>query len=110
MPDHAPPPRIPPNAAQEGTWTGQRFDPDSPAFNTAEYVEIHGPVDVDRFTTAVRTAVGEADALTVLFGADADDRPWQEPGACPEWTMHVADVSAEPDPDAAARARVRGGP
>ena len=104
MPDHAPARRIPLTAAQEGTWTGQRFDPDSPAFNTAEYVEIHGPVDIERFTTAVHTAVGEADALTVLFGADADDRPWQEPGACPEWTMHVADVSAEPDPAAAALA------
>ncbi|HEV7650999.1 MAG TPA: amino acid adenylation domain-containing protein [Actinophytocola sp.] len=107
MPDDAPSRRIPLTGAQEGTWTGQRFDPDSPAYNTAEYVEIHGPVDVGHFTTAVRTAVGEADALTVLFGAGPDDRPWQEPGACPEWTMHVADVSAEPDPAAAALAWMR---
>ncbi|HWM06545.1 MAG TPA: amino acid adenylation domain-containing protein [Actinophytocola sp.] len=89
-------------AAQEGIWIGQRFDPDSPAFNTAEYVEIHGPVDTELFETAVRTAVGEADTLTVRFGTDADDRPWQELAAGPEWTMHLRDVAGEPDPMAAA--------
>ncbi|GAB1511654.1 amino acid adenylation domain-containing protein [Actinophytocola sp. KF-1] len=89
-------------AAQEGIWTGQEFDPDSPAFNTAEYVEIHGPVDIALFERAVRTAVGEADALTARFGADLDDQAWQDVGACPEWTMHVLDVSATADPVAAA--------
>ena len=107
MPDSERLPRLALTAAQEGTWTGQQFDPDSPAFNTAEYVEIHGPVDVRLFETAVRTAVGETDALTVRFGTDADERPWQELAVCPEWTMYLADVRAEPDPVAAAVAWMR---
>ncbi|MFC4855461.1 amino acid adenylation domain-containing protein [Actinophytocola glycyrrhizae] len=98
-------------AAQEGIWTGQEFDPDSPAFNTAEYVAIHGPVDVELFERAVRTAVGEADALSVRFGADtdavADAAAWQETGAGAEWTMALVDVAGEPDPVAAARAWMR---
>jgi amino acid adenylation domain-containing protein len=94
--------RLPLTAAQEGVWTGQQFDPASPAFNTAEYVEIHGPVDVALFEEAVRTAVGETDALTVRFGTDDDGRPWQELGVCPEWTVHVADLRDERDPVAAA--------
>jgi hypothetical protein len=102
MPDRREVRRIGLTAAQEGIWTGQEFDPESPAFNTAEYVEIHGPVDVALFERAVRTAVDETDALTVRFGTDGEDRAWQEVGAGPEWTMHVLDVSAAPDPVAAA--------
>jgi enterobactin synthetase component F len=82
-------------AAQEGIWTGQEFDPDSPAFNTAEYVTIHGPVDTALFEQAVRTAVGETDALSARFGEDDDGRAWQEIGNCPEWTMNVVDVEDE---------------
>jgi amino acid adenylation domain-containing protein len=94
-------------AAQRGIWTGQQFDPASPAFNTAEYVEIHGPVDERLFEIAVRTAVGETDALTARFGADADDLPWQEVGLRLEWTMHVLDLASAPDPVAAALAWMR---
>ncbi|MGB3440624.1 MAG: amino acid adenylation domain-containing protein [Actinophytocola sp.] len=93
--------------AQEGIWTGQEFDPDSPAFNTAEYVEIRGPVDVPLFERAVRTAVGETDALSLCFGTDADGKAWQETGRCPEWTMAVVDVAGETDPVAAALAWMR---
>ncbi|HEX2130785.1 MAG TPA: amino acid adenylation domain-containing protein [Actinophytocola sp.] len=99
--------RLPLCAAQEGIWTGQQFDQDSPAFNTAEYVEIHGPVDATLFEAAVRQVVGEAEALTVRFGTDADGTPWQRLGDGPQWTMHVVDVAAEPDPVAAALAWMR---
>jgi amino acid adenylation domain-containing protein len=102
MPERRDARRLRLTAAQEGIWTGQAFDPDSPAFNTAEYVEIHGPVDISLFERAVRTAVGETDALTVRFGTDPDDRAWQDVGSCPGWTMHHLDVSAAPDPVAVA--------
>ncbi|MGH3875460.1 MAG: amino acid adenylation domain-containing protein [Actinophytocola sp.] len=94
--------RLPLTAAQEGIWTGQQFDPDSPAFNTAEYVEIHGPVDVRLFEAALRRAVAETDAVNVRFGVDEDGRPWQDLADWPQWTLHLRDLSGEPDPVAAA--------
>jgi amino acid adenylation domain-containing protein len=107
MPDRRGVRRLALTAAQEGIWTGQEFDPDSPAFNTAEYVTIHGPVDTALFEQAVRTAVGETDVLSARFGEDDDGRAWQETGDCPAWTMHVLDVADEPDPVAAALAWMR---
>ncbi|WP_433390840.1 amino acid adenylation domain-containing protein [Micromonospora sp. KLBMP9576] len=98
---------LPLGAAQEGIWTGQQFDPDSPAFNTAEYVEIRGPVDVPLLEAAVRGAVGEAEALHVVFEEDAEGRPWQRPRDDASWPVHLVDTSAEADPLAAATAWLR---
>lgn len=98
---------LPLGAAQEGIWTGQQFDPDSPAFNTAEYVEIRGPVDARLLEAAVRGAVGEAEALNVVFEEDADGRPWQRPRDDGSWPLHTIDTSAEADPLAAATAWMR---
>ncbi|GAA0263883.1 hypothetical protein GCM10010492_76160 [Saccharothrix mutabilis subsp. mutabilis] len=81
-------------AAQEGIWTGQQFDRDSPAFNTAEYVEIRGPVDVPLLVAAVRRAVSEVEALNVVFGEDADGRPFQRVAERP-WSVDVVDVAGE---------------
>jgi nonribosomal peptide synthetase MxcG len=89
-------------AAQHGIWTGQQLDPDSPAFNTAEYVAIAGPVDQDLFVAALRRVVSETEALGVRFVED-DEGVWQLPGQAPDWTVHVADLAGHPDPDAAAR-------
>ncbi|MEU6076620.1 amino acid adenylation domain-containing protein [Micromonospora sp. NPDC047074] len=94
-------------AAQEGIWTGQQFDLDSSAYNTAEYVEIHGPVDLRLLEAAVRRAVGEAEALNMVFEEDADGRPWQRPRADGSWSVHRVDTSAEADPLAAALAWMR---
>ncbi|MEU4775488.1 amino acid adenylation domain-containing protein [Micromonospora sp. NPDC023644] len=98
---------LPLGAAQEGIWTGQQFDPDSPAFNTAEYVEIRGPVDLGLLEAAVRTAVGEAEALNVVFEEDAEGRAWQRPRDDGSWPVHLVDTSAEADPLAAALAWMR---
>jgi nonribosomal peptide synthetase MxcG len=95
--------RLPLSAAQHGIWTGQQLDPDSPAFNTAEYVEIHGPVAMDTLVTAVHRAVSETEALGVRFAED-DDGPAQHLGHAPEWTVRVADLSGRADPLAEARA------
>ncbi|WP_309116666.1 amino acid adenylation domain-containing protein [Saccharothrix sp.] len=81
-------------AAQEGIWTGQQFDRDSPAFNTAEYVEIRGAVDVPLLVAAIRRAVSEADALNVVFGEDDDGRPFQRFAERP-WSVDVVEVAGE---------------
>jgi enterobactin synthetase component F len=96
------PERLPLTAAQQGIWTGQEYDRDSPAFNTAEYVEILGPVDVSLLEAAIRRAVTETDAVHMVFGADEDGRAWQRFRGDTPWQVHVVDVSAEDDPRAAA--------
>ncbi|WP_406490451.1 amino acid adenylation domain-containing protein [Streptomyces phaeochromogenes] len=91
-------------AAQEGIWTGQQLDPDSPAYNTAEYVHIDGPVDSAVFDTAVHRVVAETEALNAAFVVDEQGRPWQTDAPAGEWHLHTADLTAEPDPHAAALA------
>ncbi|MEH0423037.1 amino acid adenylation domain-containing protein [Streptomyces sp. B21-083] len=91
-------------AAQEGIWTGQLLDPDSPAFNTAEYVHIHGPMDAAVFDTALHHVVAETEALNVAYVADDQGRPWETTAPVGDWSLHTDDLTAEPDPRAAALA------
>ncbi|MFF0000893.1 amino acid adenylation domain-containing protein [Streptomyces avermitilis] len=91
-------------AAQEGIWTGQQLDPDSPAYNTAEYVLIDGPVDTAVFDAALHHVVAETEALNVAFVVDDEGRPWQTDAPAGDWRPHTADLTAEPDPHAAALA------
>ncbi|WP_217554382.1 non-ribosomal peptide synthetase [Streptomyces sp. GbtcB6] len=91
-------------AAQEGIWTGQRLDPDSPAYNTAEYVHIDGPVDTAAFAAALHRVVAETEALNVAYVVDDGGRPWETPAPAADWQPHSADLTAEPDPHAAALA------
>ncbi|KOG87358.1 hypothetical protein ADK38_25900, partial [Streptomyces varsoviensis] len=59
---------LPLTAAQAGMWFAQALDPDSPAQNTAECIEIHGPVDPALFARALRRTADEAEALCVRLG------------------------------------------
>ncbi|GGS49643.1 non-ribosomal peptide synthetase [Actinokineospora fastidiosa] len=95
--------RLPLLAAQHGIWTGQLLEPDSPAFNTAEYVEIRGPADIDALVSAIRRTVAETDALNVWFTED-EDGPAQYRDEAHGWSVHVADLSGCDDPLATARA------
>ncbi|MFF8675158.1 amino acid adenylation domain-containing protein [Streptomyces sp. NPDC015242] len=99
--------RRPLSGAQEGLWYAGRLAPDSAAYNTAEAVEVHGPLDTDLFETALRRTVAEADTFALRF-ADGDDGPHCRlaPDA-DDWTLHRVDVSGAPDPEAAAWAHVR---
>ncbi|MFE2943146.1 amino acid adenylation domain-containing protein [Streptomyces sp. NPDC059255] len=89
-------------AAQEGIWTGSQLDLDSPAYNTAEYVRIEGPVDTGVLDRALHHVVAETEALNVAFVADERGRPWQIDIPAVEWRLHTRDLRAEPDPHAAA--------
>jgi amino acid adenylation domain-containing protein/thioester reductase-like protein len=93
---------LPLTAAQLGIWTGQQLDPQSPAYNTAEYVEIHGPIRLELLVEAIRRVVAETEALSMRL-VDTDDGPRQVVDP-PRWEVHVDDLRGEPDPaDAAAR-------
>ncbi|MDT6983472.1 amino acid adenylation domain-containing protein [Streptomyces lusitanus] len=91
-------------AAQEGIWAGQQLDTDSPAYNTAEYLRIAGPVDPAVFDRALHLVVAETEALNVTFDTDDSGRPRQIPTHVGDWRTHIADLIAEPDPHAAALA------
>ncbi|MFH9939104.1 amino acid adenylation domain-containing protein [Streptomyces murinus] len=91
-------------AAQEGIWAGQQLDKDSPAYNTAEYLCIAGPLDTAVFERALRHVVAETEALNVTFDTDDTGRPWQIDTPAGDWHLHLADLTAEPDPRAGASA------
>ncbi|MEV5944712.1 amino acid adenylation domain-containing protein [Streptomyces sp. NPDC051994] len=93
--------RLPLTAAQSGMWFAQRLDPENPIYIGGQFLEIHGPVEQAWFETALRQVVRETEALRVRFAEDADG-PWQFVDPDPEWSPHVVDLSAEPDPRAAA--------
>ncbi|MEV6599789.1 AMP-binding protein [Actinoplanes sp. NPDC051346] len=72
--------------AQLPLWYAHQLDPASPAYNTADYVRIEGPLDVAAFEAAVRRAVGEAQSLHTRYSSDdagpfqvIDERPWPFP-------------------------------
>ncbi|MEU5046119.1 amino acid adenylation domain-containing protein [Streptomyces griseorubiginosus] len=91
------------SAAQRSMWFGQRLDPAGPAYNVGEYTEIHGPVDPDRFRTAVQQVVAATETLRLRFTAEGDTvRGLVDPD--PAWDLPVVDLTGEPDPRSAAQA------
>ncbi|MEU6221870.1 amino acid adenylation domain-containing protein, partial [Streptomyces sp. NPDC047022] len=88
-------------AGQLGIWHAQQLAPDSPVFNIAEYLEIQGGLDVDLFVRALRQTLDEAHAFRLRF-REVDGVPQQYVSDAGEHPIHVVDVSAEPDPRAAA--------
>lgn len=84
--------------AQTGIWFAQQLDPDNPIYNTAEYIEINGPLNIALFEEALRHVIKEAESLHVRFGENMDG-PWQMINTSPDVQLHVIDVSSEPDPE-----------
>nr|WP_209310523.1 non-ribosomal peptide synthetase [Streptomyces spiramenti] len=89
--------------AEEGTWAGQQLDPASPAHNTAEYIDIDGPLDPALLRTAVLRVVDETEVLRATYPLSDAGVPRAVPGGPPVPFEHV-ELSGSPDPLAAARA------
>ncbi|QYF95650.1 amino acid adenylation domain-containing protein [Massilia sp. PAMC28688] len=68
--------RQPLTAAQQGIWLGQQLDPHSPAYWTAEVVELRGALDDAAFEAALCQAVSECDALHQRYRAEGENI-WQ---------------------------------
>ncbi|MYS64137.1 hypothetical protein GTW66_08555 [Streptomyces sp. SID5473] len=93
-------------AAQRGIWYAQQLAPDDTVLNVAEYLEIDGGADPRLFARAVRAAVADVDAYRLRFTvADGEPRQYTEPAA--DVPVQLVDVSAEPEPRAAAEAWMR---
>lgn len=97
------PARMPLTEAQSGLWYMQRIDPQSPALNTGQYIELRGPLDREAFRRAVDTMVAETDALALRFDESGNQhvdealRPWLE----------IIDLQAHADPVAQALKAMR---
>ncbi|MFF8232305.1 amino acid adenylation domain-containing protein [Streptomyces caelestis] len=92
--------------AQRGIWYGQQLDPGNPAYNTGEYLEIHGPLDPELFETALRRVIAEAETFRLRF-VETGDGPRCRVSPAVDCKPHLLDVSAEPDPQAAAEEWIR---
>lgn len=95
------------SGAQEGLWFAGRLAAHAAAYNTGEYVEIHGPIDIGLFETALRRTIGESDTFALRF-VETPDGPRCVPADAPgSWPLHRVDVSGESDPRAAAEDWIR---
>src|SRR5437763_3572612 len=91
------------STAQLGIWFAQQINPDASAYNIGEYIEIHGSLDPRLFEKALRTVVGETDALRLQI-VNHLDVPQQVVRPALSWTMPYTDLSEEADPRAVAEA------
>ncbi|MEU6285098.1 amino acid adenylation domain-containing protein [Streptomyces sp. NPDC047028] len=97
---------LPLTSAQAGMWYAQALDPLSPAQNTAECVEIDGPLDAGLFASALRQVVAETDALRVRV-QDGPDGPRQLVLPRAELPLTVRDLRGTDHPEPAAEAWMR---
>ncbi len=84
-------------------WFGHQLDPTGAVHTVGEYTEIHGPLDVAAFETALRRVVAATEVLGVRLVRTGGEVV-QLLGAAPEWTLTRLDLAAEADPHAAALA------
>ncbi|MFD4661939.1 amino acid adenylation domain-containing protein [Streptomyces halstedii] len=89
---------LPLTAAQAGVWHAQSLDPLSPAQNTAEYLEIDGPLDPEVFAEALRRVTAETDVLRVRVES-GEAGPRQYLSAAVEPGPVVRDLRDAPRPD-----------
>ncbi|MGW0940455.1 amino acid adenylation domain-containing protein [Streptomyces sp. NPDC002666] len=97
---------LPLTAAQSGMWYAQSLDPLSPAQNTAECLEIDGPLDPELFAAALRQVVVETDALRVRL-EDGPQGPRQTVATSAELPLTVHDLRDVPDAEGRAEAWMR---
>ncbi|WP_397252199.1 amino acid adenylation domain-containing protein [Peribacillus simplex] len=80
--------------AQSGIWFAQQLEPDNPIYNTGEYIEIAGQIDIVHFEQALTQAVKEAEFLHVRFGEDHEG-PFQMSGESLDFPFTFMDLSEE---------------
>ncbi|MET7329827.1 amino acid adenylation domain-containing protein [Nonomuraea sp. NPDC005650] len=88
-------------SGQLAMWYAQRFAPDNWSFRIAEYMEIRGEVDLVLLERAARRRLEEVETFRLRFRV-VDGVPMQYLHDASDYPVPVVDVSAEPDPRAAA--------
>ncbi len=92
--------------AQEGLWHAQRLDPANPIFNTGQFVDIRGTVDVEAFRQAVNAALDEADALAVRI-VESSHGPGQIEDEFSRARLEIVDLTSTAEPVRRARQVMR---
>ncbi|WP_414902396.1 amino acid adenylation domain-containing protein [Sphingomonas flavalba] len=97
---------VPLTEAQLGLWYAQRLDPNNPIFNTGQYIDLRGPMDVDDFRAAFDQAIGEAEALSlrIVEGAGGPVQ-YHDPALYPQ--MQWNDLSGDASPERSALAAIQ---
>jgi amino acid adenylation domain-containing protein/non-ribosomal peptide synthase protein (TIGR01720 family) len=89
-------------AGQAEIWYDEQFSGGSPAYNSGACVDIHGPVVPAVLDASVRQLLDEAECTRLRF-TEQDGLPRQSVEPLPALPMSLHDLSAEADPEAAAR-------
>ncbi len=94
------PRRFPLSEAQRALWFAQQLAPDVPLF-IAQYVDIHGPLDIDRLRAAnVRAAHEFESPFLRVLTVDGDPMQYVDPAR--DTSIELVDLRAHVDPVAAA--------
>ncbi|MEU5371273.1 amino acid adenylation domain-containing protein [Streptomyces sp. NPDC005951] len=88
----APSPGLPLLTAQSGIYYAHQLAPLGTEFNTADCVEIDGPLDPDLFVAALRRAVGEAETLALRV-METDGVPVQRVVPAAEPVVHRLEMT-----------------
>ena len=88
--------------AQPGIWFAQRLDPENTVYNTADRIDIRGPVDVAALRRAIERCMAEAEIFRARFTERYGEPELHLDGGIRP--VAVADLRGEPDPQAAAEA------
>ncbi|WP_080682247.1 condensation domain-containing protein [Sorangium cellulosum] len=87
--------------AQAAMWLDHTRDPQSTVNNTAERIELRGPLDLDRLRHALIAMQGEAEALHIRF-FEQDGEPRQRLGEAAQPPVALRDLTGAEDPRRAA--------
>ncbi len=97
---------LPLSAPQYGMWAAQQLDPHSPAFWTAEAIELEGALDRPALERAIVETLAACDALHMRYSLlDGDVVQRREPSR--DDRLAYVDLSSAADPRATAWARMR---
>lgn len=90
------------SGAQSGIWFAQQLEPNNPIYNTGEYIEINGPVDIETFQKAVQYTILEADALHIRF-ENGEQGPQQRIEKPDVFKLQFSDLSDQPNAEELAK-------
>ncbi|MGW7104090.1 amino acid adenylation domain-containing protein [Streptomyces sp. NPDC054838] len=97
---------LPLTSPQTGVWFAQQLDPARSDYTIGEYLEIHGPLDVELFEQALGRTLAETEALGMRF-AEVDGEVRQIRVDRPAFRLATADVAGRPHPAAEAETLMR---
>ncbi|MEU5002603.1 amino acid adenylation domain-containing protein [Streptomyces sp. NPDC021622] len=97
---------LPLTAAQHGIWVAHQLDPTRRRYTIGEYFDVAGPVDAERFRTAVRHVFQEFEAVRVSV-VEHDHGVCQILHDDVELPVPLVDLTDRTSPEEAARAWMR---